>query len=60
LMIAAFKGNQEIIRALLEKGADTGARDNDGLTAEKWAIKGGRDETAKMLRENSRVGSPPE
>lgn len=39
-----------VLTALLDKGADKNAKDKEKLTAEKWALKGNHDETAKMLK----------
>jgi ankyrin repeat protein len=50
-MIAATKGNERIIRLLLEHGADLALKDADGLTALAWAKKTHRDEVAKMLQQ---------
>jgi ankyrin repeat protein len=38
LMVAAAKGNAEIARLLLERGAKTELKDKQGKTARQWAL----------------------
>ena len=49
-MIAAYNGNRKSSAPCSTKARTKRAKDKDGLTAEKWAFKGRRDETAKMLK----------
>jgi ankyrin repeat protein len=48
-----------VVKALLEKGADVHAKDNDGLTplhcALHWACMKGRNDIAAMLRAKGAV-----
>lgn len=39
LMWAAFHGRSEHVRVLIEKGADPGIRDMDGMAAIHWSIQ---------------------
>ena len=50
-MWAAAYGHDEIVQALLNKGADARIKDVDGLTAGGWAAKNGRGNLAMLLRE---------
>ena len=36
LMVASDNGHLDVVQALLAKGAEVNARDNDGLTALMW------------------------
>jgi ankyrin repeat protein len=46
---AAMRGDREVVRALLQKGADVNAAANDGMTALHWAADRGDAEMAEML-----------
>ena len=50
LMRAAFAGDLELVKLLLERGAEVKARDNRGKTALAMAIEGGHKETEQLLR----------
>jgi ankyrin repeat protein len=47
---AAIEGNLEDIKRLLEQGADTNARDNDGMTALMYAEDLGYTEIVDLLK----------
>lgn len=54
LSIAARKGHKEIVELLLARGAvgvGLGSSDNFGRTPIMWAAKNGKDEVAKVLRD---------
>jgi ankyrin repeat protein len=48
---ACRTGKLEVIRALLDRGIDPDARDEDGLTGLIWAGRKGRIESAQLLLE---------
>jgi len=50
-MWAAVYDREEVARVLLEKGADPGLKDEDGLTASAWAARNNRDEMVQLLNE---------
>jgi ankyrin repeat protein len=45
----------ELARLLLDHGADVNARTDDGRTALAMAVKNGKEELAKLLREKGGV-----
>src|SRR5438270_499085 len=49
--IAAAKGRSNVVKLLVEKGADLKATDREGNTSLMWAAKGGNSETIKLLVE---------
>ena len=49
LILAARAGKFEAIKWLLDHGAEIGAKDNDGKTAEDWARENGHGEIAGFL-----------
>ena len=49
LIAAAFKGDTETVRLLLDKGANVNAKDEDGGTALMFASVNGHTDTVKML-----------
>ena len=49
LLLAALLGNMEIMRMLIDKGADINHVDNGGFTALTYAAKEGHYDIAKML-----------
>lgn len=51
LSTAAARGNPEIVRVLLARGADVDGRDAGGGTALIWACNGGFVECARLLLE---------
>ena len=53
--MAVREGNAEILKLLLDHGADILAKDEFGWTAEKHAAKKGRSETAAMLRDAAKA-----
>ena len=52
LWYAAREGNTARVKALLAKGADVNAKDNDGVTALMAAVKGGHSDTIKFLKQH--------
>jgi tetratricopeptide (TPR) repeat protein len=53
LWYAALNGHTETVQALLAKGADVNAKDNDGVTALMAAVKGGHTETIELLKQHT-------
>ena len=51
LMHAAAEGQLEVVKILLEAGADPSLKDVDGDTAESFATQNGHNEVAGLLRE---------
>ena len=51
LMFAAAEGQYEIVKLLLDAGADKTIKDVDGDTAESFAIQNKHTNVAKLLRE---------
>ena len=49
LMFAAMKGNRDVVKYLLEQGANISQRDNDGRTALEYARDFGTSEVEKIL-----------
>jgi ankyrin repeat protein len=49
---ASINGALEVVRLLLEHGADVEAKDNDGETALQVAAYKGHDEVVELLREH--------
>jgi ankyrin repeat protein len=49
LIYAAAWGRTEIVRALIDRGADILVRDDDGRTALDWAREADQNETAGIL-----------
>lgn len=49
LMIAAYNGNEEVVKYLLDKGADVDVKSKDGYTARKVAEARGFNRIAKLL-----------
>jgi ankyrin repeat protein len=52
LMLAAERGDVEIVQALLQKGASTDIKNRDGKTAATIAEVNGHVEVARLLRES--------
>src|SRR5690349_10021861 len=46
---AAMHGDRDAVRALLQKGADVNAAQNDGMTALHWAAEHGDTDIAGMV-----------
>jgi ankyrin repeat protein len=55
LHVAAPSGNKEIVKLLLDAGADVNAVDNNGKTPLRLAAEGGRKDVAELLREHGAV-----
>ncbi len=51
LMMAAMYGNAETVKLLLESGAEAYPRNDQDLSAEDFAIRAGRDESLKLIRQ---------
>lgn len=51
LMLAAAKGQAEMVRLLLDKGANTAAADNNGATAGRYAAHNGHTDLAEIIRD---------
>lgn len=49
LMMAATESHPDAVKLLLKFGADSGIKDQEGLTAKEVAIKNGNDEVVQML-----------
>jgi uncharacterized protein len=52
LMNSAAEGNIEVVKILLKYGADTSITDDDGDTAEAFALQNNHQEVAKLLQNN--------
>lgn len=50
-MISASKGNNEMVRLLLDLGADPKLKDREGKTASDYAVSGGWTNLAALLRQ---------
>jgi ankyrin repeat protein len=48
-------GHAEVVKALLEKGADVQAKNSDGWTPLHWACRFGHHDIAAMLRAKGAV-----
>ncbi len=51
LMMAAMYGNAETVKLLLESGAEAYLRNDQGLSAEDFASKAGREDSLKLIRQ---------
>ena len=51
LMMAAMYGNAATVKFLLESGADPEVRNDQGLSAEDFAVRAGRDEAVRLIRQ---------
>ena len=51
LMMAAMYGNDQTVKVLLEYGAEAYLRNDQGLSAEDFANRAGRESSARMIRE---------
>ncbi len=49
-MLASSKGNIEVVKVLLDKGADANAKNKDGGTALMLAAQDGNLEVVKLLK----------
>jgi ankyrin repeat protein len=47
--VAASEGNEEVVKQLLENGADVEVKDSDGWTALHRAASEGHEEVIKLL-----------
>lgn len=50
-MAASLGGHSDVVKALLEKGADVNVRSNDGKTALTYAEQSGNTEIIRLLKE---------
>ncbi len=55
LMPAALHGQIDLLRLLVEKGADVNKKWPDGSTAILWAAVGGRDDVVQLLKDHGAV-----
>ena len=51
LMMAAMYGNADTVKLLLESGAEAYPRNDQGLSAEDFATKAGREDALRMIRQ---------
>jgi len=51
LMAAAYRGHIDVIRVLLDHGADVSIKDQQGKTALLWAEAQGHADVAQVLRD---------
>ena len=51
LMMAAMYGNDATVKLLLESGAHAETRNDQGLSAEDFAMRAGREDSAKLIRQ---------
>ena len=51
-MIACYFGRTDLVKALLEKGADVNMKDKKGKTALIYATTKGKDEIVKILKQS--------
>lgn len=54
LMMAAMYGNSDTVKVLLNAGAETYPVNDLGLTAEDFAIKAGREDALRLIRQSRR------
>lgn len=51
LMMAAMYGNAATVKLLLEAGAEPYPRNDQGLSAEDFAVRAGREDSARLIRQ---------
>lgn len=51
LMMASMYGNAATVKLLLESGAEAYPRNDQGLSAEDFALRAGRDDAVKLIRQ---------
>jgi ankyrin repeat protein len=51
LIVASLIGNEEIIKILLDAGAEVNAKDKGGYTALVWATENGHADIAGLLKQ---------
>lgn len=51
LMMAAMYGNEETVKLLLESGAEAYPRNDNGLSAEDFALRAGREGSVQLIRQ---------
>ena len=54
-MFAVGEGHRAIVQALIDKGADVNAKDNDDWTALMWAAGNGHTDIAGALIDKGRM-----
>lgn len=55
-MLAAREGHPDIVRILVDKGADINIKDKNGRTALMWAIENGHSDVVQVFKEKSGAG----
>jgi ankyrin repeat protein len=55
--VSAYNGLLGIVELLLERGADTSIKDDDGRTAYQLALRQGHRKVADLLRDHVRRGA---
>ena len=50
-MMAAMYSNSDMVKLLLESGAEAYLRNDQELSAEDFALKAGREDSARLIRQ---------
>ena len=57
LILAAANGKDDIVKELINNGADVNITDNNGRTPQMWALQGGHQTTAQILLNSTRISN---